>query len=560
MFYLIRRIVVFGSLLLSIAAPLFAQSTTVQEGEWTAFLPGIALDEPNPLNKVEEQQPQLVSNISYLDQKDIEVEDNAPSVRIGSILIQSEAIIDHAMFDNVIEPFLGQELASDELAKLVQQIADVARSNGMIFADAYIPRQEIELGIVKIILTVGVIDEVRIEGSDNRAIRQLLDPMVGQMVRRPELERRLMLINNIPQIIVKKTELLKEGARRILLVRVEQRKKASGQLVLDNYGSTRIGPIRARLKVEAVALLDDSDVLSVTFRANPVDPSELLSASALYAIGLNDQGTRADFTVAWSRSDIDPRSGFNQRVGKSQYASLSLLHPITRSRTENLWVEGQLEYLKIEQQDYLALLQSDTVVTVSLSLSASKRIGSGWFRSGAQLRQGLNLFGANSGSNSLASRFDADGQFTSARAWMNWSGKISDHLTLRTALSGQIASEPLLSSEEMGIGGSFLGRAFEYYERSGDQGISGLLELGYEFTEPLHWLDRVQPFAFVDAGYVHNLQSGFGSGALVSAGGGLRADIGRVDIQIEAALPVRQSGDGVRDTSPKLNLQLGLEF
>lgn len=543
-----------------VAAPLFAQNTVAQEGEWSAFLPGVALNEPNPRNAVEEQPPQLVSNIGYLDRADMQVEDGIPSVRIGSVLIQSETAIDHAMFEDVIEPFLGQDLASDELAKLVQQIAEVARSNGMIFADAYIPQQEIELGIVKVVLNIGVIDEVRIQGSENRAVKRLLDPLVGRTVTRSELERHLMLINNIPQIIVKKTELLKEENRHILLVQVAQRKKTSGQLVLDNYGSKRIGPVRARLKVEAVALIDDSDYLNATFRANPVDPGELLSASTAYGIGLNDRGTRADLALAWSRSSIDPRNGFNQREGKSKYGSVSVLHPVTRSRTENLWIEGQFEYLNIAQRDYIALLQSDTVVTVSLSLSASRRVGNGWLRSGAQLRQGLSLFGADSRSNSLSSRMDADGQFTSARAWMNWSGKISGQLTLKTALSGQIASEPLLSSEEMGVGGSFLGRAFEYYERSGDEGISGLLEIGYEFPRPSKWLDQLQPFAFVDAGYVHNLRGGYGGGALVSAGGGLRAELGPVEIQIEAALPVRQSGDDARDTSPKLNLLLGLDF
>ena len=155
---------------------------------------------------------------------------------------------------------------------------------------------------------------------------------------------------------------------------------------------------------------------------------------------------------------------------------------------------------------------------------------------------------------------DADGKFTSAKAWTNWSGKPLGDITLRVAVSGQIASEPLLSSEEMGLGGAYLGRAFEFYERSGDQGIMGSLELGYEFSKPVSWIKRLQPFAFVDGGYVGNLQGGYGGGTLISAGGGLRADIGPVGVQVETALPVYLSGDGSGNSSPKVNVQVGLEF
>lgn len=181
-------------------------------------------------------------------------------------------------------------------------------------------------------------------------------------------------------------------------------------------------------------------------------------------------------------------------------------------------------------------------------------------RAGTQIRQGFGVLGSSRGSDALSSRFDADGQFTSGRAWANWSGKPFDDVTLRVAVSGQVASEPLLSSEEIGLGGAFLGRAFEFYERSGDNGIMGLAEIGYEFSKPFSWMKRLQPYAFVDGGYVDNLNGGFGSGTLVSAGGGVRADIGRLGVQLETAVPVYKSGRSSSDSSSKVNLQVGLEF
>jgi hemolysin activation/secretion protein len=537
------------------ASPVCAQA----ENEWRPMLPTADGDGSRRHQSTAEAPDLLRNDIAGVNRS---VPDNqaGQSVRVGSVLIEATPKVDHRMFDTVIEPFLGKDATNQELAKLAQQIAEVARANGMVLASAYVPPQQVELGIVKIILRTGVIDEIRIEGSNSRALRDLLDPLAGKTVMQGELERRLVLAGDIPQIAVQKTELVIEGDRQILVVKVEERKKTRGKLAVDNFGSSNIGPLRARLSVEAVALLDDSDYANVTFRTNPADPQELAAASITYAIALNDQGTRAELAVAWSKSEVDANAFSPSRNARSQYASLAISHPLRRSRTSNLWVEGQLEYLKIDQDVLGALLQSDTVVTMSVGLSSSLKVGGGWLRTGAQLRQGLGVFGATGRNDPFSSRFDGDGQFTSGRAWANWSGKPIGDMTLRMAISGQLANEPLLSSEELGLGGAYVGRAFDFFERSGDEGILAMAELGYEFSPRSSWLKRLQPYMFVDGGYVANLQQGFGGGTLLSAGGGVRGDIGPVDLQLEAALPVYSTGGGAIDSEPKINFQVGLSF
>jgi hemolysin activation/secretion protein len=547
-------------MLILAASPVHAQSNGVQDNEWRVFLPSPTTTEASRTSPPDVALPTLTRNDLPPDDRQQNQEAGSQRIRIGSVLIEATAPINHAMFDQAIEPFLGTDASNQDLAKLAQEIAEVARSAGMMLADTHVPPQQVEMGIVKIVLTVGQIDEVRVEGSSNRALRDLLEPLVGKAVMQADLERRLMLAGNIPRINVRRTEIVNDGGRRILLVHVKERDAISGQLSLDNFGSSSIGPVRARLSAEAVALLDDSDYLNVTIRTNPADPKEFVAGSSVYGIGLNDNGTRAEIAAAWSKSDVDPRFGFGRRDGESRYASLAINHPLRRSRTSNLWVEGQFEYLKIEQQSFGAILQNDTVVTASVGVSSSLKTGNGWLRTGVQLRQGLGILGANQPGDPFASRFDADGQFTSARAWANWSGKPVAEMTLRIAVSGQVASEPLLSSEEMGLGGAYTGRAFDFFDRSGDQGVLALVEAGYEFSKPVSWIKRLQPYAFVDGGYVDNLRAGYGSGTLISAGGGVRADIGAVNMQIETAVPLHESGSPDNDSAPKLNLQLGVNF
>ncbi len=127
-------------------------------------------------------------------------------------------------------------------------------------------------------------------------------------------------------------------------------------------------------------------------------------------------------------------------------------------------------------------------------------------------------------------------------------------------MSGQHSADPLLSSEEMGLGGAYTGRAFDFYERSGDNGILALAELGYEYSNSKSWIRRLQPYVFVGGGYVGNFRDGYGSGTLVSAGTGIRAGLGIFDLQVEAAAPVYTSGAIYSSDDPRVNLQLGLDF
>lgn len=553
--------VIAGSAALLLLSPTAkAEQVMAPDEQWRPFRSHPETGQnPSPL-KADQAVPTLERSIAETDATALPLEGNPDTFRVGSILIETQAPLDHAVFDQVIEPYLGTDMDQRGLAKLAQQIADVARAKGLILADALVPSQDVELGIIRVVLTPGTIDEVRINGSSNTALRDLLEPLTGQVTTQKELEHRLMLANNIPQITIKKTEMVQEGDRRILLVTVGQRKKLSGQAVLDNYGTKAVGPLRARLSVETAALIDDSDYMNVTFRVNPTEPGELVAASTVYGIGLNNAGTRAEIAAAWSHSSMDPWGGFDGRAGNSRYAALSLNHPIRRSRTANLWADGQIEYLEVEQESFRTTMQSDTVVTLSLGMSSSLKVGNGWIRTGTQLRQGLGVLGASGTNSSLSSRFDADGIYTSGRAWANWSGKLAGDVTLRLAISGQLASEPLLASEEMGVGGAFSGRAFDFYERSGDQGVIGLAELGYEFSRPFRWLERFQPYAFVDGGYVDNLGLGLGGGTLVSAGGGVRAAFGRIGVQLEAATPIVQTGQLTENGESKVNLQVGIDF
>lgn len=537
------------------AGPAIAQTLEAGgDGEWSNIL---SQAEPEQPDLLQEAQPELVVRPS---EPPPVVATETQSVRVGSVLVDTDAAIDHAIFEAIIEPYLGIEASRDDLARLAQEIAAAARAQGVALAEAWVPDQKVELGIVRVVLAVGVIDEVRIDGPDNAALRELLEPLIGKVFVQDELEKRLMLASDIPAIVARRAELVNENDRRILVVTVEPRPRIRGRLAIDNYGSPRVGPLRGRLSVQGAGLLVDSDISSLVVLTNPADTDELVAASAAYGFGLGNSGMRMTVSGGLSNSQVAPDFFTPAREVNSQYVGIAVSRPLRRTRTNSTWFETQLDMLRVKQETEVAALQEDTIYALSANFQSILKTETGWLRTGAMVRHGLDLPGATQQGDLMASRYNGEATFLSARAWINWTGKPVGDVTLQLAAMGQLAADPLLASEELGFGGEFFGRAFDLYERSGDQGVLLSAELGYEFVDPMDGIKRIQPYLFLDGGDLSNIGDGANGGSLASTGGGIRSDIGPLNLKLETAVPIYFSYSDSTSYDPIVNFQLGWGF
>ena len=513
------------------------------------------------------EQPSPTRDNAALPQNEAAVQETAPdpvpvtdgNIRVGAVLIDGAGKFDQSVFARVIEPIIGSSATRQDLAKLTQQIAEIARDEGYVFASAYIPPQKLELGLLRITLDPGVIDEVQITGSYNTEVRALLNRLVGLQLTRDFIERQILLCNDIPEISVGKTSFVREDGKRILQVKV--REVANYQrLSADNYGSDSFGPVRTRLDLQFRALIDDSDILYLTARTVPDSPQEILSLSANYALAVGTNGTRVGAAASMSDTEPGGRRAGSGIKGNSQYATIYASHPLKRSADASLWLNTEADYLSIEQNRDSILLQRDNQVTIAAGLSSNIKLLGGRLRSGGEVRQGLAILGTTRGDDPLASRSDGDGVFTLGQIYASWTGDLFGDTSLRLSASGQVSSRPLFSAQEISIGGAYSVRGYDFSERSGDNGAVGLVELRQDFDEDISFLKRMQIYAFFDGGYVDNLQAGFGSGALLSSGGGIRARAGIFDLALEAAVPINEDRFDSDDKSPKVNVQVGINF
>jgi hemolysin activation/secretion protein len=507
------------------------------------------------------QRPNRISSAQIdggSNASDVEAPD-AAMIQIGAVRVVGIKSLQNQDFARVADQYVGRQLSRSELQQLARSIADTARSRGYIFASAAIPPQELEMGILEVRLEEGTIDEVRIEGTENRRVRSILNRIVGPSPQKAEVERAILLAGDVPGISITRTRYVREGNRGVLLVRARE-ERSTGEVRLDNNGTNSTGPLRARLSLDLNGLLASDDSVSVNVITNPLDPKELVYVSGSYSIGLGDTGITANLSAGTGRTEPGGRAPGFESVGRSNYVSASLTAPLIRSNEASLYASAELAYLTVNQ-DYIAFgLQKDDIVTFTATAWGNMRVAGGRMAAGVSITQGLGIFGATEANDPLSSRLEGSGRFTRLNSWLNFNRDLGGDFSIRAAMNAQWASRPLLSSQTIGIGGPSFGRGYDFSERTGDSGILGSLELRRTFEDPVPFIDWLQAYGFVDGGYVYDLRGNRGGSALYSAGGGIRSGIGDANMSFQLAFPLNSIREASADKSPHINFSVGYQF
>lgn len=479
------------------------------------------------------------------------------SYSVGAIIIEGRSVLPVSAFVDIVERYSGQDLSSAQLDELVDAIASRARDRGYAFANAHIRPQALSAGILRVHLDEGVIDEIRIEGVEDSAIRSQLAPLQnGMPVTLAMVERQILLAGDVSGAYIRRSRYEQEGGRGILVVEAS-RSAQDGYVELTNDGSQPIGPERARIDVDLNGLLLPSDEVDLTYTTTPFEPDELQYGSASYRVIVNSSGTEVGLVGSYSVTEPGAYLSDRDVFGRAWRVGLEARHPVIRSRKASLWVEGELQLRDLRQERQDILVRHDRIPVIRAGLFSVAEVAGGRFRGRLTVSQGLNILDATELGDPLASRDDASAVFSSLYAWSDWTRELTSEFSMRLAGRAQIATDPLLSTEDLGLGGNSFLRGYNFSERFGDQGVMGSGELRYDWNDAAGLVDRLQLYTYADGGVVDNLANGRGNGSLASAGGGIRTDITRgLDFDFEIAVPLTGPRYDTDDMSPRFNLRI----
>jgi hemolysin activation/secretion protein len=401
----------------------------------------------------------------------------------------------------------GGELTLAELRAMATRITAYYAANGYFVAHAYLPAQEITDKTITIAVREGeygqvtVRNETKLSGAIPGNLLAGLNS--GDAITVAPLESRLLLLSDIPGIKVHST--LVPGATAgtsDLLVDITPGPSVSGSVDADNAGNRYTGEYRLGATVNLNNPLGLGDVASL--RA-VTSGSGLNYAIASYQLQVGKG--RAGVSYSKLHYALGEEFASLRANGTAEVASIFGSYPLIRSRNTHLYI--RLGYDAKTFQDRVDAIPSVTdkkagVLTTSLYGNHRDNLGGG----------GVNAYALSLSAGKLDIQTPAALAADAASAQSNGGyGKlgfnvmrlqrVTDTVSLYGAISGQMASKNLDSSEKMELGGMNGVRAYPQGEAPADQGYLVTLEarlLLPRFPENLP--GQVHLIGFVDHGSV----------------------------------------------------------
>ena len=404
----------------------------------------------------------------------------------------------------LLKDFVARDLSLADLQRAADVITRHYRDRGYFVARAYIPAQDIRDGIVEITVLEGRLDQVSVKPVGQTRLReQVVEARLknalpsGGLMRENDLERGLLLLNDLPGVDVR--SVLQPGeatGTSNLTAQLAEGPLFSGEVDFDTYGNKFSGRYRLGGTLSVNDPTGYGDLISI--RAQAAEGASY--ARVAYAIPVGSSGLRAGAAYTGTTYELCCEFSALGARGDAQTATLSALYPVLRSRDANFYLAATYDWRHFFDETIVATTSDKKANVATLA-------GSGDFRDSVG-GGGLSNYavGVSSGRLNLDGHAPAralddatartHGDYTKASYSFARQQRLGERLSLYGALAGQLASKNLDSSEKFVLGGPFGVRAYPTGEAVGDEGLLANLELRHEFRPGL------QLAAFLDHGEI----------------------------------------------------------
>ncbi|AAZ19630.1 putative heme-hemopexin utilization protein B [Psychrobacter arcticus 273-4] len=402
----------------------------------------------------------------------------------------------------------NSELSLSDLRAMAATIANHYQKNGYFVAQAYLPAQDIENGVVTLAVIEGEYGKVIVRNQTNLSnglvASQLKGINSGDVISSAPLESRLLLLSDIAGVNV--TSTLAPGATAgtsDLIVDVNPAQRITGSIDADNAGNRYTGENRIGATVNVNNVAGHGDVASLRVLTSG---KGLNYAKAAYQM----QFAKATAGVAYSWLEYELGEEFKalDAKGDAKIASVYGSYPLIRSRNNNLYTDILYENKTLQDRIDATSDVTDKKVnalTAALRGDHIDNLGGG----------GLNSYSLAATVGDLniqtpaAYDFDArtarsDGNYSKLALSANRLQRVTDSVSLYAGFNGQLASKNLDSSETMELGGMNAVRAYPEGEAYGDEGYVLTLEARKDLPKFSKRIPgQMQLVGFIDTGRVN---------------------------------------------------------
>ncbi len=495
---------------------------------------------------------------------------------INSVLVDGATVFDQSALAGLLAGLRGQAVKLEKIEEARAALLNRYRSAGYIYTTV---RAHISGSVLRLVVIEPHIVSIKLSQDIGRAgtlVLRLLDHLSdGRVLRQDELERWVLLANDIPGVsvhVVLDPSATDPGA--LTMRAIVERQAEGGLLRADNRAFAQTGPqeLLAVLDLNSFSAWGERTELSLYHTFNNTDTFG--QASEEFFLGASGLKLK----VYGGAGEAIP-SGSLRAIGYdgvTRVFGAALTYPIIRSRQQDLSFAALFDAIESDiftrvrgpstraSYDGLRILRMDLTDSLSdIVLSAELP---GVTVSDVSVSQGLPTFGAVRNGNTLLPRHNERVDFTKADARIDRTQTLFSpykldgapaSVQIELAAEGQYSQNILPPEEELYLGGPQFNRGFYYGEVSGDSALTAKMEP--QLVTPLPrlpgWgiIPQATFYGFFDWGETWQVQKQDLDHVLRSVGGGVRLALGEhLEIDLEGANRLTRTPNGLPPDGTRL--------
>lgn len=443
----------------------------------------------------------------------------APTVAVQRFEVQgiTKATQDEAQA--VLQPFTGKDLTVPEMQKAADAVAALLRGKGYPLAQAFLPPQRIDAGVLQIQVQEGVVDGsvgrggVTVATAGERVKPEVIETILergvtpGEPVETRQLERAIRVAGDLPGIKSVRANLApgaQPGTTQVM-AEVDEGRPVTGIIWADNYSNHYSGEGR----INAVLNLNSPSGHGEQYSVSVSSSDGMHSGKLAAQVPIGSDGLRVGASASSLKVDIGQELAPLSLASDTFVASAYTSYPLVRGEDRNVWLSANLDHKEVRNQ-LLGATESERSIDL-LTLTTNGDLLDAW---NGQTQWSLSLTSGQldlSRNASYQALDAASAQTEGSFSKVNWSVSrlaplaSGSRWSWLATLSGQVASDNLDTVEKFQLGGPSGVRAYPVGEAIGDNGWLASVEVRYDAWRTA--LGNLQLSAFVDAGGIQQFRT-----------------------------------------------------
>ncbi len=411
----------------------------------------------------------------------------APLFDLREIRVDGSTVLPQDQVEEAIYPFLGPGRSAADVERARAALEALYQAQGFPTVSVSIPTQSISQsgGVVMMQVTERRVGRLRVVGaqyflpSDVRAGAPSLAP--GTVPNLRQVQRDLVGLNQLPDRTVQPS--LKPGRSPDTVdvdLDVADKLPLHGSLELNNRYNAGTTPLRLAASLSYDNFFQRGDTGTISYQVAPENVSDAEVTSASYLFHVPSSKLSVLLSYLHSNSNVITL-GSTDVAGRGTSAGFRVLIPLGSTTSFSHSVSVGWDYKRYYELDtFTSTAQATAAPVTYYPLNANYAANWTGAHSTTDATIGVELGLGGFGSNDQAfdnKRYNAPPGFSLLRAGVTREQDLPHDVQLWGSVQGQLTNDPLVSSEQIALGGADSTRGYLEAETLGDYGIYAQTEL-----------------------------------------------------------------------------------